>query len=40
MGEGRSLKHDIAFVHTLPAHVPTFERLMQELAPALHACER
>lgn len=29
------MAHDIAFLHTSPVHVPTFSRLMQELAPAL-----
>jgi len=29
------MKHDIAFLHTSPVHVPTFEKLMQEVAPAL-----
>jgi hypothetical protein len=29
------MKHDIAFLHTSPVHVATFEKLMQELAPAL-----
>ncbi len=28
-------QHDIAFLHTSPAHVPTFTKLMQETAPAL-----
>jgi hypothetical protein len=28
-------KHDIAFLHTSPAHVPTFGRLMQDIAPKL-----
>jgi hypothetical protein len=27
--------NDIAFLHTSPAHVPTFEALLRELAPAL-----
>ncbi len=31
------MKHDIAFVHTSSVHVPTFERLMQEVAPGLRA---
>jgi len=31
------MKHDIAFLHTSPVHVPTFEKLMQEVAPALNA---
>jgi hypothetical protein len=30
------MTHDIAFLHTSPVHVPTFDRLMQELAPTLH----
>ncbi len=29
------MPHDIAFLHTSPVHVPTFNQLMQELAPAL-----
>lgn len=29
------MPHDIAFLHTSPVHVPTFSRLMQELAPGL-----
>jgi hypothetical protein len=29
------MQHDIAFLHTSPAHVPTFEKLMQQAAPAL-----
>lgn len=29
------MAHDIAFLHTSPVHVPTFSRLMHELAPAL-----
>jgi hypothetical protein len=29
------MKHDIAFLHTSPVHVPTFEKLMQEVAPNL-----
>jgi hypothetical protein len=28
-------QHDIAFLHTSPVHVPTFAKLMQEVAPAL-----
>lgn len=31
------MKHDIAFLHTSPVHVPTFEKLMQEVAPGLKA---
>ncbi len=31
------VKDDIAFLHTSPAHVPTFEKLMAELAPGLRA---
>lgn len=30
-----SVPHDIAFLHTSPVHIPTFEALMQEVAPAL-----
>src|SRR6476661_1546288 len=29
------MRHDIAFLHTSPVHVPTFEKLMQEVAPDL-----
>lgn len=29
------MRHDIAFLHTSPAHVPTFEALLRELAPTL-----
>jgi len=29
------MRHDIAFLHTSAVHVPTFDKLMQELAPAL-----
>lgn len=29
------MRPDIAFLHTSPAHVPTFERLTHELAPGL-----
>jgi hypothetical protein len=29
------VRHDIAFLHTSAVHVPTFDKLMQELAPAL-----
>ena len=29
------MKHDIAFLHTSPVHVPTFEKLMREVAPDL-----
>jgi hypothetical protein len=28
-------RHDIAFLHTSPVHVPTFAKLMREAAPAL-----
>jgi hypothetical protein len=28
-------RHDIAFLHTSPAHVPVFAKLMQEAAPGL-----
>lgn len=28
---------DIAFVHTSPVHVPTFDELLHEVAPQLHA---
>lgn len=31
------MKNDIAFLHTSPVHVPTFEKLMQEVAPGLKA---
>ena len=31
------MKHDIAFLHTSPVHVPTFEKLMREVAPNLKA---
>ena len=31
------MKPDIAFLHTSPVHVPTFEKLMQEMAPGLRA---
>lgn len=31
------MKHDIAFLHTSPVHVPTFESLMREVAPGLRA---
>jgi hypothetical protein len=34
------MPHDIAFLHTSPAHVPTFSRLLQELAPALRGAHR
>jgi hypothetical protein len=30
-------KPDIAFLHTSPVHVPTFEKLMREVAPGLKA---
>jgi hypothetical protein len=29
------MPHDIAFLHTSPVHVPTFDKLMRELAPEL-----
>jgi len=29
------MPHDIAFLHTSPVHVPTFDQLMRELAPDL-----
>jgi hypothetical protein len=29
------MPHDIAFLHTSPVHVPTFDKLMRELAPNL-----
>jgi hypothetical protein len=29
------MRHDIAFLHTSPVHVPTFDALLRELAPAL-----
>jgi len=29
------VRHDVAFLHTSAVHVPTFDKLMQELAPAL-----
>lgn len=31
------MKHDIAFLHTSPVHVPAFESLMREVAPGLRA---
>jgi len=34
------MAHDIAFLHTSPAHVPTFGRLMQELAPMLRVAHK
>ncbi|HEX3141412.1 MAG TPA: Asp/Glu/hydantoin racemase, partial [Rhizobacter sp.] len=29
------MRHDIAFLHTSPVHVPTFDALLRELAPGL-----
>lgn len=29
------VRHDVAFLHTSAVHVLTFDKLMQELAPAL-----
>ena len=34
------MKHDIAFLHTSPVHVSTFEALMREVAPGLRATHR
>ncbi len=34
------MKHDIAFLHTSPVHIPTFERLTREAAPNLQTTYR
>lgn len=43
ISDGHPAEHDVAFLHTSAVHVPTFDKLMLELAPALrvthHVCE-